>query len=227
MAPLYAEVLGAKTVLEDVGGIRGPWRLPQVRWVWGDGTETVHLENGVRFKLDASKVMFSSGNMDERIRMARVPAPGETVVDLFAGIGYFSVPMAVHARPARVVACEANPVAHGFLEENVRINRATAVEPRLGDCRDVAPKGVADRVVMGHFDALEYFDVALRSAKDRAAIHLHALVGPRRGTAALLADLETGSRGHGFEVASTAVRRVKSHGQRVWHVVVDAQVQRA
>jgi len=83
IAPVYAGVLGAKTVVEKMGGVQGPWRLPQVRWVWGDGTETVHLEDGVRFKLDVAKVMFSSGNLDERGRMARAPAAGETVVDQF------------------------------------------------------------------------------------------------------------------------------------------------
>src|SRR5881396_1137002 len=52
IAPIYARALGAKTVVEDLGSIHGPWRVPEVRRVWGDGTETVHVENGVRFKLD-------------------------------------------------------------------------------------------------------------------------------------------------------------------------------
>ncbi len=227
LLPVYAEVLGARTVLEDVAGPQGPWRLPQVRWLWGDGTETVHLENRVRFKLDVAAVMFSSGNLDERVRMAGVPQAGETVVDLFAGIGYFALPMAVHSKAARIVACETNPTAFHYLEENVRINRAARVEPLLGDCREVAPVGVADRVVMGHFEAREYMDTAFRAAKDRATVHLHGLVRDRwTPRPPLMQRLYLEAARHGFVVASCRLRRVKSVAPRVWHAVVDADVTR-
>jgi tRNA wybutosine-synthesizing protein 2 len=227
LLPIYARVLGARTVLEDVAGVQGPWRLPQVRWLWGGGTETVHRENRVRFKLDVAAVMFSSGNLDERVRMAGVPRAGETVVDLFAGIGYFAVPMAVHSKAARVVACEANPTAFHYLEENVRINRAARAEPRLGDCRVVAPEGIADRIVMGHFEAEEYLDTAFRAARDRATVHLHGLVRDRwTPRPPLMQRLYLEAARHGFVVASSRLRRVKSCGPRVWHAVVDADVAR-
>lgn len=227
LAALYATVLDAKTVVEYVGGVQGPWRLPNVRWLWGGGTETVHLEDGVRFALDVAKVMFSSGNLPERIRMGRHPGTGEVVVDLFAGIGYFSLPMAVHSKAARIVACEANPVAFRYLEDNVRINRVTSIEPRLGDCRDVAPTGIADRVVMGHFDAYDFLDVAFRAAKGRATIHLHGLVGPRHPASEFERRFEEDARRNGFETVSRALRRVKSHGRKVWHVVLDMDVRRS
>ncbi len=226
LAPIYAHALGAKTVVEDLARIRGPWRVPDVRWLWGDGTETVHLENGVRFKLDVTKVMFSSGNLAERVWMSRLPREGETVVDLFAGIGYFSVPMAVHARPAKIVACEVNPTAFRYLEENIRINRAACVEPRLGDCREVAPGGIADRVVMGHFDARGFLDVAFRAAQDRATIHVHGLIGPPGRAPAFQTDLEQEALRNGFEVIDHRVRRIKWYGPRERHAVVDLRVRR-
>ncbi len=49
VAEAYARVLGAKSVLEDMAGIEGDWRLPAVERIWGTETETVHLENGIRF----------------------------------------------------------------------------------------------------------------------------------------------------------------------------------
>ena len=226
LAALYATVLDAKTVVEDVGGVQGPWRLPKVRWLWGGGTETVHIEDGVRFALDVAKVMFSSGNLPERIRMGRLPGTGEVVVDLFAGIGYFSVPMAVHSKAARIVACEANPVAFHYLEETLRINRVTCVETRLGDCRDAAPTGIADRIVMGHFDAADFLDVAFRAAKGRATIHLHGLVGPRHPASEFERRFDEEARRNGFDAISRRLRRVKSHGRKVWHVVLDADVRR-
>lgn len=39
--------------------------------------------------------MFSSGNVSEKLRMAGMKCAGETVVDLFAGIGYYVLPFLV------------------------------------------------------------------------------------------------------------------------------------
>src|SRR6266571_9126136 len=157
IAAAYGRALGVHAVARR-RGIHGPWRQPDVETLWGDGLETVHVEDGIRYKLDLGAVMFSSGNLAERMRMGRAVRPGETVVDLFAGIGYFALPMAVRGHAAKVVACEVSPVACRYLEENVRRNRAWVVEPRLGDCRQVAPSGVADRVVMGYLDGEAYLE---------------------------------------------------------------------
>ena len=236
LASIYADVLGAETVVEDLARIRGPWRIPDVRRIWGGGTETVHAENGVRFKLDVANVMFSSGNAGERERMARIVLPGETVVDLFAGIGQFSLPIAVHARPSRVVACEVNPVAFQYLRENCRLNRAT-IDARLGDCRAVAPKGIADRVVMGHFDAEDYFDTAIEASGDTATIHVHGLApipdaNKRRDMQRegfrppLLEAFERRAERTGYSVQHTSLRTVKWYGPRRAHFVLDISIAR-
>ena len=224
IAESFGEVLHARTVAVD-HGVRGPWRQPDVEVAWGDGTETVHLEDGVRFKLDVARVMFSSGNLEERMRMGRIVRPGETVVDLFAGIGQFALPIAVHARPARVVACEVNPVAHAYLEENVRLNRAWSVEPRLGDCRQTAPEGVAGRVIVGYLQAEPYLDVAMRAAKDACVLHYHENVPvedpdrPARRVAGAAAKA-------GVRANVLAVHRIKSYAPRVRHIVLDVRLTR-
>lgn len=234
IAATYGDVIGVKTVVEDLAKIHGPWRVPEVRWLRGNGTETVHLEGGVRFKLDVAATMFSSGNMEERSRMSRVTRPGETVADLFAGIGYFSLPIAVHANPRKVFACEINPVAFRYLLENIRLNRAGTVEARLGDCRETAPKGVADRVILGHFDANKYLDTAFKAAKDRAVLHIHGLRhGPvpearartRRG-AFVTGSLVDSAASHGFDVRSVETRIVKRYGPHRLHYVLDVTVER-
>ncbi len=60
-----------KTVLRDYG-IEGKLREPRREIIAGMGTETIHKQNGVLFKLDAVKVMFSAGNLRERMRMSRL-----------------------------------------------------------------------------------------------------------------------------------------------------------
>jgi tRNA wybutosine-synthesizing protein 2 len=102
--------------------------------------------------------MFSSGNMDERIRMGNISNKKETVVDLFAGIGYFTLPIAVYSKPKKIIACEKNQIAFNYLNQNLVLNDVTStVEPRLGDNRDTAPKNIANRVVMGYFEEKEEF----------------------------------------------------------------------
>lgn len=218
----YASVLGAKAVLDVSGGIEGTLREPRTELLWGEDTETVHVENGVRYRLDPRKVMWSSGNVDERIRMGRTVEEGEVVVDLFAGIGYFALPMAIHGGASRVYACEANPVAHGYLVENVDLNGADAVEPRLGDCRTVAPEGVANRVVLGYLDDTHRFlPAALRALRRGGWVHYHEAV-PDARAGDLVGRLRGAAREAGLTLKALNRRRVKSYAPGVSHWVLDA-----
>jgi len=155
----YAEVLKCKTVLRDIGGITGEFRVPNVEIIHGTRkTETIQKENGIRYKLDPQKIMFSSGNMNERIRMANISNKKETVVDLFAGIGYFTLPIAVYSKPKKIFACEKNQIAFDYLNKNIVLNFVSSiVESRLGDNREIAPNNIADRVIMGYIEKTEKF----------------------------------------------------------------------
>jgi tRNA wybutosine-synthesizing protein 2 len=55
--------------------------------------------------------MFSAGNAPERHRVAKFRCEGEVVVDMYAGIGYFTLPYLIHAGAQLVHACEWNPNA--------------------------------------------------------------------------------------------------------------------
>lgn len=224
----YALILGCKSVLEDRGGISGQHRVPLVRKVWGaEDTVTTHHENGVRYRLDPAQVMFSSGNMAERIRMGQVVRPGETVVDLFAGIGYFTLPMAVHGRPARVYACEINPVAYRFLCQNLVLNHVTdVVVPLLGDNRAVAPRGVANRVVLGYLeDTASYLPVALECLHNQEGVlHYHEAVPTCLCPDRPLQVLESAAQSFDRVVRLVSWREIKSYTPGVSHVVLDVQV---
>src|SRR5437660_10491246 len=79
---------------------------------------------------------------------------GERVVDMFAGVGPFSILIAKKVRDVRVDAIDANPQAVELLQENVRANKVEAkVHAHLGDARDVIRKEltqIASRVIMNH-----------------------------------------------------------------------------
>ena len=217
-------VLGARTVVEDVAGISGRLRIPDIRVLWGDGTDTVHVEGGIRYRLDVARVMFSSGNIAERMSIAARVSRGAVVVDLFAGIGYFSVPIAIRANPERVYACELNPVAHGYLLENIRLNRAWSVTPLLGDCKETAPSGVADWVLMGHFDSESRFETAFRALRDEGTVVHHCLTPSDRYPDGPRERVRAAARAWGVEVLSMDTRIVKTYAPGIDHAIVEARV---
>ncbi|DAC72381.1 MAG TPA: class I SAM-dependent methyltransferase family protein [Thermoplasmata archaeon] len=224
----YAEVLGCTSTLNDVGGISGVYREPIVEVIFGDlMTETVHRENGIRFKLDPQKIMFSSGNMAERRRMAKVATRDETVVDLFAGIGYFSLPIAVYSKPKKIFACEINPLAFRYLCANVVLNHvSTIVEPLLGDNRQVAPKDCANRVILGYLkEPQEFLPVALDCLHNhKGFLHYHSLVPVESIPEQPLLNIEKAVKIYHRSVELIKVCVIKSYAPRVDHVVLDVRV---
>ncbi|RLF38072.1 MAG: class I SAM-dependent methyltransferase family protein [Thermoplasmata archaeon] len=226
IAKTYAEVLNCKSVLQEIGGIKGIYREPQVRLIYGSkNTETLHVENGIKYSLDPSKLMFSSGNMSERIRMSKLNCRDEVVVDMFAGIGYFSLPIAVYCNPRMVYAIEKNPLAFRYLCKNITLNRVNdRVEPILGDNRCVTPKGVANRVIMGYLNKThEFLPIALESLKSKGIIHFHCLC-PRDKFPDYVMDKIRGYLSEKeFEVVYKKV--VKSYAPGIDHVVLDIKVE--
>lgn len=94
----YLESLLGKYNVESivkVESISGQMEEPNLEVLIGNTTETIHKENGCYFKLDLSKVMWAKGNNNERLRIAKLVGEGEVVCDMFAGIGYFTIQIAV------------------------------------------------------------------------------------------------------------------------------------
>jgi len=204
-------------------GIYGKMRQPAREIIAGNRTETVHKENGCYFKLDAMRLMFSQGNLAEKKRMSKL-ASDETVVDMFAGIGYFSIPMAVHSNPRKIFAIEINPVAFGYLKENIKLNRVEdIVEPVHGDCALATPRGIADRVIMGYLDACEYLDHGIRALLQGGIVHYHEAV-PEAIEKRPVERVVEAARKQGRKAEIIRMRRIKKYSPGVWHVVVDARI---
>ncbi|MEM3692865.1 MAG: class I SAM-dependent methyltransferase family protein [Candidatus Bathyarchaeia archaeon] len=171
------------TVLLQKGGISGNFRLRNLKWILGERrTETIHKEHGCLFKVDLAKAYFSPRLQYERLRIARLIKPLENLVNLFSGVGCFSLIAAKHSLLRCAFSIDLNPDAVKLMEENVKLNKLEArVLPMLGDAKDVVAHslvGVADRVLMPLPELVyEYLDTAIKALKPSGGfLHLYDFV---------------------------------------------------
>ena len=227
----YASAIGEKTLEYDsrilsvavrTGPTRGSTRLPSYELVAGcSNTVTTHIEDGVIFRLDPLRLTFSGGNKRERMRLGSLVKNGETVVDMFSCVGQFALPIAKSV-DVEITAIEINPEAYQFLLENIILNGlADKVKTVLGDCREVHPKGVADRVIMGYLhDTVEYLSYALETLTEKGGvIHMH-MNTPKHRLKDVIGDIDRICLNHGYS-SSVSVYHVKNYSPGIGHYVFD------
>uniref|UniRef100_A0A8C4TXT2 tRNA wybutosine-synthesizing protein 2 homolog n=1 Tax=Falco tinnunculus TaxID=100819 RepID=A0A8C4TXT2_FALTI len=172
-----ASALGAQRLARRGRVLPNGMRSPRVTLLLGQDGWVEHVDNGIRYTFDVTKCMFSPGNITEKLRVASLPCSGEVLVDLYAGIGYFTLPYLVHAAAAFAHACEWNSHAVEALRRNLVLN---GVQDRCcvhhGDNRQLELRDVADRVNLGLIPSSEEgWPVACRVLKKRTGgiLHIH------------------------------------------------------
>ncbi|NXF33350.1 TYW2 protein, partial [Nyctibius bracteatus] len=174
---MVASALGARRLARRGRVLPDGMRSPSVTLLLGQDSWVEHVDNGIRYTFDVTKCMFSSGNITEKLRVASLPCSGEVLVDLYAGIGYFTLPYLVHAAAAFAHACEWNGHAVEALRRNLALN---GVQDRCrvhhGDSRQLELRDVADRVNLGLIPSSEEgWPVACRVLKKDTGgvLHIH------------------------------------------------------
>ena len=119
---VVAESLGVTRLAKKSTINNNGFRTPKVSLLLGDNGWVTHIDNGVKYTFDVTKCMFSAGNITEKIRVGNFDCHGQSVVDLYAGIGYFVLPYLVHSKAALVYACEWNENAIEALKRNLKLN---------------------------------------------------------------------------------------------------------
>ncbi|TMW68651.1 hypothetical protein Poli38472_006119 [Pythium oligandrum] len=188
-------------------------------------------ENGITYGWDLTKVMFSSGNVTEKARMAKIGCANEIIVDLFCGIGYYVLPFLVHGGAAFVHACEWNPDSVDALKFNLERNHvADRCRIYEGDNQLNAPGigAVADRVNLGLLPTSEKaWPLAVQVLKHSGGwMHVHdnvAVEDRARWEAHVVASIRSLGEAYGkhWHVSCEHVERVKSYAPKVHHLVAD------
>ena len=198
--------------------LKGKTRKPDIEVIAGqNNTLTIHREHGCQFLIDVSESMWSKGNKHERMRLTELAKPGETVVDMFAGIGYWSIFLAKYSKPQKVYAIDINPKAAEFLKRNAFLNKVeNRIEVLEGDCRLFAKilENTADRIIVGYlFDTEKFLPYALKMAKKGCVIHFHRNVKDK--------ELEKMKKLLGKKFRILRTLKVKSYSPDTSHYVFD------
>src|SRR6267143_2541160 len=221
-----------KTVYSKAGPITDNQRLRPLHHVLGAfRTETIHKELGCRFKIDISKVFFSPRLSAEHKRVAEQVRPGECVVDMFAGVGPFSILIAKRLNDVQIHAIDANPEAAKLIGENARMNN---VQDRIkiweGDARVVVKNslsGVATRVIMNHpSQAREFLEPAYKALRrDGGIVHYYTFAEGLDSESNATRELAAALDNSGWKIEKTIeTHKVRGVAPLKWQIVIDAKL---
>lgn len=241
-SPIIAEAImethkHVKSVWRQTTPVTGDFRLRGLELVAGEeSTETVYKEYGCIFKVDIKKCYFSPRLSYERMRIAKQVTPNEVIVNMFAGVGCYSILIAKHSEAKQIYSIDINPVAVEYMRENIRLNRVeNRVIPILGDAQKVIEEklqNVADRVLMPLPErAYQFLEPALKSLKrpGETTLHYYAFEHANRDENPIRKVEAKVSRklqdlGVCFTVSSSRI--VRETGPNWYQVVLDLKIKR-
>jgi tRNA (guanine37-N1)-methyltransferase len=175
---LLDKVKTARSVYAQSSPVEGDFRIRKLELLAGeDKTETEYKEHGCRFKVNVEKTFFSPRLSTERDRIAGLITEGETIINMFGGVGMFSI-VAAKKKKCHVYNIDINPDAARLCSENILLNKLKGtVESIEGDATKVIEERLleaGDRVLMLLPERSdEFLDSAIKAAKKKAIIHYY------------------------------------------------------
>lgn len=228
---ILAHVKSAKAVFAQVSPVRGDYRVRNLEFIAGENrTITEYKEHGCRFRVDVAKTYFSPRLSTERLRIANMVGEGETIVNMFAGVGTYSILMARMNKTCKVYSIDSNAVAAELCEANAKLNkvqdRVVSIHGDAGEVIKDQLTGQADRVLMPLPErAKEFVDSAVLALKKKGVVHYFIHIR---------ADNKKTSKNLGLQDAHKAfvkynhivqqARVVRGVGPRIYQIVADVLV---
>jgi tRNA (guanine37-N1)-methyltransferase len=229
---LIEEIRPVKSVFCQVSAIEGDYRLRKLELISGENSPiTVYKEHGCTFKVDVINTYFSPRLSTERLRIAKLTEPNEVIVNMFGGVGTFSIIISRYNKSAKVYSIDSNQIATDMCRQNIEINKLTGnVIPVLGDAEQEihkSLKGVAKRVLMPLPEkARDFVDAAVSSLENGSGmIHYFCHIGAdNKKTAIQNGVMYTSESFSKFNHTIRNVRVVREVGPRFYQIVSDVLI---
>ncbi len=226
---LLEKVKTAKSVFFQLSPVEGDYRIRKLELLAGeDKTETEYKEHGCRFKVDVRRTFFSPRLSTERDRIANLINDGETVINMFGGVGMFSI-IAAKKKRCHVYNIDINPYAARLCSENIILNKLTGtVESIEGDATNIIEKKLfetGDRILMLLPERSDEFIVdAFKAAKKKAIIHYYCHIHSEKKS-----NVPSLASNHFLEITNFRAevmmsKIVRPVGPRFYQAVVDVSL---
>ncbi len=226
---LLQKIKTAKSVFYQSSPVEGDFRTRSLELIAGeDSTETEYKEYGCRFKVNVQKAFFSPRLSTERNRIADLVVDGEAIINMFGGIGMFSI-IAAKKKKCTVYNIDINPDAIELCNQNIMLNKLKGkVESIAGDATKIIEErlsGKGDRILMLLPERSdEFLDSAIKASKKNAIIHYYCHIhSDKKNSVANLA------KEHFMKVIKVkseilGAKIVRPVGPRFYQAVVDAKI---
>jgi tRNA (guanine37-N1)-methyltransferase len=176
---LLEQVKTARSVFYQSSSVEGDFRTRDLEIIAGeDNTVTEYKEFGCRFIVDVEKAFFSPRLSTERDRISNLVQDGEIVINMFGGVGMFSI-IAAKRKKCTVYNIDINPIAANLCEKNIELNKlAGKVISIQGDAAKIVEerlKDKGDRVLMLLPERSdEFLSSAISATKSNGIIHYYS-----------------------------------------------------
>lgn len=226
---LLEQVKTARSVFYQSSSVEGDFRTRNLEILAGlDNTETEYKEFECRFIVDVEKAFFSPRLSTERDRIANLVQDGEVVINMFGGIGMFSI-IAAKRKKCTVYNIDINPVATKLCEKNIELNKLRGnVISILGDASQVIKEkliGTGDRILMLLPERSdEFLNSAISATKNNGIIHYYSHIhADKKSQAPILSEK------HYKEITPVKSKIldskiVRAVGPRYYQTVVDTRI---
>lgn len=225
-----------KAVWRQSSPVSGNLRLRKLEWVAGERrTETIHKEHRCVFKVDLAHCYFSPRLSYERTRIAKLVQTGEVLVNMFAGVGCYSIIIAKHSEAEKIYSIDINSKSIEYMRENIRLNKVEGkVIPVQGDSKQVIQEklqNIAERVLMPLPElAYEYLDYAFAALKPKGGwIHYYDFTHTDKEESPIKkieAKVAKKLRNLGIDFKMPFSRVVRTTGPNWYQIVIDILVKK-
>jgi len=166
-----------KTIAKKTKEYSGTYRTPKIRIIAGKRRKTTtHKENNIALKLNIETCYFSPRLSAERLRVASLVKPNESILVMFSGVAPYPLVISKNSKPKEIYAVEINPYAHKFAEENLKLNKINNIKLFNGDVKKIIPKlkKKFDRILMPLPKSSEAFlDIVKSASKKGTTINFY------------------------------------------------------
>ena len=228
---LLDKVKTTRSVFYQSSPVEGEFRTRNLEILAGeDNTETEYKESGCRFLVDVEKAFFSPRLSTERERISRLVSDGEVMINMFGGVGMFSI-LAAKMKNCAVYNIDINPDASLLCEKNIKLNKLKGNVISLnGDATKIIEnnlQNLADRVLMLLPEKSdEFLDIATLAVKNNGIIHYYSHVHADKKQ-----DAPKLSEQHYLNIARNRSeilnsRIVRPIGPRFYQTVIDVKIEK-